>query len=654
MSPARGAGTEAGPGAGSGAEVEAGSGSGAGSEVGSGAVSEVGSGAVEEPRLIVHLYAPCEGPDAAAAYEGLRGIWSAARSLFRMDRPIPGVGLPHDLPEEPPGPAPRTAGGPAEEPLATQECPDEGFQAVLRRHHDVLVLSAALAPGAMRAPGGLTVDPSNRPVPHDPVGLPWAPGPDRLDALWDAVSGGRTGALLGGARLHLCRAAPGQAPVPPGTDVVALDRGVTLWEPGPGDDARAERRLYLAADTADDDLLSAWTWSRGDLALPRLARYLLHAAKLRYELRVFERDTGDVRLPDVDPGPPDDRPGALDRTAGLLARRRAAAAALAISLRELHRTGAIAAANMAETLRDREPMVLAGAGPFADDRQLADWFLARVDDEAHYLELTASQAEQALALLPPPPAPPPEPFPTPPRLPRTTADPHPNRSEPPDTVSHPHPSRSRPEASRSAPAPAGAPPAGRQDPADGDVARTVFVVHGRDDQARDAVFTFLRALDLRPLEWETLVAGTGSAAPYLGEVIGHAVRRAQATLVLMTPDDVVNLHPGLGGDGGDGTGTGLQARPNVLLELGMALAAYPDRTVIVKAGDQREVTDLGGRNFIRLDADPACRRKIADRLRSAGCRVDDTGQDWLAPGLFAALDAYSRTLPVPDPPASAR
>ncbi|MFD7114098.1 CATRA conflict system CASPASE/TPR repeat-associated protein, partial [Streptomyces microflavus] len=274
------------------------------------------AGPVEQPRLILHLYAPCEGPDAAAAYAGLRGIWSAARSLFRMDRPIPGADLPHDLPEEPPGPAPRTAGGPAEEPLAAQECPDEGFQAVLRRHHDVLVLSAALAPGAMRAPGGATADPPGRPAPPDPVGLSWAPGPDRLDALWDAVSGGRTSALLGAARLHLCRAAPGQAPVPPGTDVVALDRGVTLWEPGPGDDARAERRLHLAADTADDDLLSAWVWSRGELALPRLARYLLHAAKLRYELRVFERDTGDTRLPDVDPGPPDDRPEALDRAAG--------------------------------------------------------------------------------------------------------------------------------------------------------------------------------------------------------------------------------------------------------------------------------------------------------------------------------------------------
>jgi hypothetical protein len=35
-----------------------------------------------------------------------------------------------------------------------------------------------------------------------------------------------------------------------------------------------------------------------------------------------------------------------------------------------------------------------------------------------------------------------------------------------------------------------------------DRARNVFVVYGRDRQARDAVFGLLRYLDLRPLEWE--------------------------------------------------------------------------------------------------------------------------------------------------------
>ncbi len=54
--------------------------------------------------------------------------------------------------------------------------------------------------------------------------------------------------------------------------------------------------------------------------------------------------------------------------------------------------------------------------------------------------------------------------------------------------------------------------------------RNVFVVHGRDEAARRALFEFLRALDLQPLQWETLVQETGSAAPSLREAIARAWR----------------------------------------------------------------------------------------------------------------------------------
>ncbi|WP_281277861.1 CATRA conflict system CASPASE/TPR repeat-associated protein [Saccharothrix texasensis] len=36
--------------------------------------------------------------------------------------------------------------------------------------------------------------------------------------------------------------------------------------------------------------MSAWTWSRGEPAMPPLARYLLHAAKLRHHVRVWQGD----------------------------------------------------------------------------------------------------------------------------------------------------------------------------------------------------------------------------------------------------------------------------------------------------------------------------------------------------------------------------
>ena len=67
--------------------------------------------------------------------------------------------------------------------------------------------------------------------------------------------------------------------------------------------------------------------------------------------------------------------------------------------------------------------------------------------------------------------------------------------------------------------------------------RDVFVVHGRNTAARDALFEFLRSLDLHPLEWSEAVSATGKASPYIGEILDAAFSRAHAVLVLFTPDD---------------------------------------------------------------------------------------------------------------------
>ena len=56
--------------------------------------------------------------------------------------------------------------------------------------------------------------------------------------------------------------------------------------------------------------------------------------------------------------------------------------------------------------------------------------------------------------------------------------------------------------------------------------RTVFVVHGRNDQARDALFAFLRSIGLEPLEWNKAVQATGKPNPYIGEILDAAFSRA--------------------------------------------------------------------------------------------------------------------------------
>jgi predicted nucleotide-binding protein len=180
-----------------------------------------------------------------------------------------------------------------------------------------------------------------------------------------------------------------------------------------------------------------------------------------------------------------------------------------------------------------------------------------------------------------------------------------------------------------------------------DGSRRVFVIHGRDEEARIALFDLLRALGLQPLEWEQLVRDTGAGAPSLAEIVSDAARGAQAVVALLTPDDVVALHPSLRTveDAEDEQAVGCQARPNVYLELGMALAACPDRTIIVEAGATRRPADLAGLNYIRIDKTAGWCNKLAERLRSAGCPVDRAGTDWQRTSRFTWLAAHDRRPP---------
>lgn len=75
--------------------------------------------------------------------------------------------------------------------------------------------------------------------------------------------------------------------------------------------------------------------------------------------------------------------------------------------------------------------------------------------------------------------------------------------------------------------------------------RQVAVSYGRDEQARQAMFAFLEALGLRPLEWEALITATGQAMPYSGQAVEEGFAAAQAVVVLFTPDEVAHLHPDL-------------------------------------------------------------------------------------------------------------
>jgi predicted nucleotide-binding protein len=164
--------------------------------------------------------------------------------------------------------------------------------------------------------------------------------------------------------------------------------------------------------------------------------------------------------------------------------------------------------------------------------------------------------------------------------------------------------------------------------------RSVFVVAGRDSAAISAVLSFVRSLGIRVVEWDHAVARTGLPNPYVGDVVVTGMRMADATLVLLTPDDMVQLREDLIHDD-DGESERLisgQARPNVFYEAGIADILGRERTVFVEVGKVKSFTDVAGRHVVKFDGSSTKRKILAERLKIAGLDPDMSGSAWLEVG----------------------
>src|SRR5579863_99577 len=93
---------------------------------------------VVDQEFVVHLFSPLDGPDAERAYGQVQRLWTACREMLGMTEPIAGLRAPI-LP-----PLARTD-LPTDGVAGAQENPAADRQSVLRRTHDVLNLSVALA-----------------------------------------------------------------------------------------------------------------------------------------------------------------------------------------------------------------------------------------------------------------------------------------------------------------------------------------------------------------------------------------------------------------------------------------------------------------------------------------------------------------------------
>jgi predicted nucleotide-binding protein len=167
--------------------------------------------------------------------------------------------------------------------------------------------------------------------------------------------------------------------------------------------------------------------------------------------------------------------------------------------------------------------------------------------------------------------------------------------------------------------------------------RKVIVVHGRDTTLRDALYAFLRAIGLDPIEWGQGMNATGKPTPSIPQTLDAMFREGAAVVVLLSPDDLVVLAPRLRRpkeSKKETTRLG-QARPNVFFEAGLAFGIYPDATVLVSVGEVKPFSDVDGLHITRIDGGIQKRWELVGKLRRAGAKVDVEGKDmWMTAGDF--------------------
>jgi predicted nucleotide-binding protein len=139
----------------------------------------------------------------------------------------------------------------------------------------------------------------------------------------------------------------------------------------------------------------------------------------------------------------------------------------------------------------------------------------------------------------------------------------------------------------------------------------VFVVHGHDEGAREAVARFIEQIGFEPVVLhERANKGRTIITKFREEAtdVGFAV-------VLMTPDDL--------GKPNDNSEAKSRARQNVVFELGFFIGALGSaRVAALVKGNIERPSDFDGVVYIDLDAAGGWKQQLGRELQAAGFEVD--------------------------------
>jgi predicted nucleotide-binding protein len=139
--------------------------------------------------------------------------------------------------------------------------------------------------------------------------------------------------------------------------------------------------------------------------------------------------------------------------------------------------------------------------------------------------------------------------------------------------------------------------------------RSVFVVHGHDEGAREAVARFLEKIDFKAI---ILHEKANLGRTVIEKIEAHG--DVQFAVVLLTPDDMGCVK------GGEPEP---RARQNVLLELGYFMARLTRKNVcVLKRGEVEIPSDFAGVVWEAMDAAGAWKKSLCRELDAVGFEID--------------------------------
>lgn len=142
--------------------------------------------------------------------------------------------------------------------------------------------------------------------------------------------------------------------------------------------------------------------------------------------------------------------------------------------------------------------------------------------------------------------------------------------------------------------------------------KKIFVVHGRDDAAREAVARFLEELELEPI---ILDEKSNRGRTIIQKFEDYA--DAKFAVVLLTPDDLGALKDRLDDDPEP------RARQNVIFELGFFIGKLNrSRVCTLVKGDVKMPSDYKGIGHTVLDDADGWKMKLFKELEEAGFDID--------------------------------